>query len=93
MTKYMNNKFKEVNFMELIGIILMLAFSFLVPVFGLVLAIITLIKFPRKSYSRWIQIVAIAAIVFQLIVIATIILNVYTSTEQIDSIQSIRITP
>lgn len=75
MVKHLENELKEINPTDLIGIIVMLVLSFLLPVAGIALAIIVLVKFRTPVYPQWIKIVAIIALVFQIALICYIVFN------------------
>lgn len=88
LVKNIEKELKGINPITLVGLIFMLILAFLVPVFGLVFSIIILKKYREIYHPGWVKIIAIVALVFQLVVIGIVLFSIPTGTEQFDNIKN-----
>ena len=78
--KSMKKELDSINASDLTGIVLMIILSFVLPVFGLVIAVYVLKKKKKSkdpAYPKWAKVLALLAIAFQICLIIYVILAIF----------------
>lgn len=70
-----DNTTNQFDSLKIIGSILYIIGSFVIPVFGILLSIILLKKAKNKEFPSWVKGVAIIAIIYQIVLIVLAILG------------------
>ena len=75
--KSMKKELDSINASDLTGIVLMIILSFVLPVFGLVIAVYVLKKSKDPAYPKWAKVLALLAIAFQICLILYVGLAIF----------------
>lgn len=86
--KQLQKELNKISGIDLTGLIFMLFLAFIIPIVGIAFSGYVLAVQKKKNYPAWSKVVAIIAIVFQIVYMIVLFLNGYLPSETVTNTHS-----